>query len=133
MMILVSMLAKTGFFQYLAIRTAKRSRGNPWRLLVTLGAITALLSMFLPNVTTVVLIAPVSILIAEILGNFAGAISDFRGFAGKHGRRCHSGRRPDQYSYRVCRRFEFQRFPGSPRPDRFGVLGSSHVADALSL
>jgi Na+/H+ antiporter NhaD/arsenite permease-like protein len=67
-MILVSMLSKTGFFQFLAIFTAKRSKGNPWLLLLTLGAIITVLSMFLPNVTTIVLIAPVSILIAEILG-----------------------------------------------------------------
>lgn len=68
MMILVSLLGDTGFFQYLAILTAKRSKGNPWLLLLTLGAIITVLSMFLPNVTTIVLIAPVSILIAEILG-----------------------------------------------------------------
>ncbi len=68
MMILVGLLSKTGFFQYLAIYTAKRSHGNPWLLLLTLGAIITVLSMFLPNVTTIVLIAPVAILIAEILG-----------------------------------------------------------------
>jgi len=68
MMVLVSMLAATGFFQYLAILTAKRSKGDPWRLLLILGGITTITSMFLDNVTTLVLIAPVSILIAEILG-----------------------------------------------------------------
>lgn len=68
MMILVSMLGNTGFFQYLAIFTAKRSKGSPWRLLVILGVIITVLSMFLPNVTTIILIAPVAILIAEILG-----------------------------------------------------------------
>lgn len=68
MMILVALLAQTGFFQYLATITAKRSQGNPWRLLLILGAITTVLSMFLDNVTTIVLIAPVTILIAEILG-----------------------------------------------------------------
>src|SRR3990172_5272719 len=68
MIVLVGMLAHTGFFQYLAIFMAKRSQGNPWRLLLILGSITTVLSMFLDNVTTIVLIAPVSILIAEILG-----------------------------------------------------------------
>lgn len=68
MMILVGMLAETGFFQFMAIYTAKRSKGNQWRLLVILGAITTVLSMILDNVTTLVLIAPVSILIAEIMG-----------------------------------------------------------------
>ena len=68
MMILVHLLGKTGFFQYLAILMAKRSGGNPWLLLVVLSVSTAVLSMLLDNVTTVVLIAPVTILIAEIVG-----------------------------------------------------------------
>jgi Na+/H+ antiporter NhaD/arsenite permease-like protein len=68
MMILVRMMEETGLFQYLAILTGKRSGGNPWFLLVALGATTSLLSMVLDNVTTVILIAPVTILIAEILG-----------------------------------------------------------------
>ena len=68
MMILVSMLSRTGFFEYLAILTAKKSKGNPWYLLLILGTITTVLSMFLDNVTTIVIIAPVTVLIAEILG-----------------------------------------------------------------
>jgi Na+/H+ antiporter NhaD/arsenite permease-like protein len=62
------MLAKTGFFQYLATVMAKRSQGKPWRLLLILGVVTTVLSMLLDNVTTIVLIAPITILIAEILG-----------------------------------------------------------------
>src|ERR671922_781622 len=68
MMILVSMLEPTGFFQYLAVWAARASKGKPVRLFVLLGSITTVLSMFLDNVTTVVLIAPVTILICEILG-----------------------------------------------------------------
>ncbi len=68
MMILVSLLEPTGFFQYLAILAGRLSKGRPVRLLVLLSTITTLLSMFLDNVTTVVLIAPVTILICEILG-----------------------------------------------------------------
>jgi Na+/H+ antiporter NhaD/arsenite permease-like protein len=68
MMILVALLEPTGFFQYLAVWAAHMSKGRSVRLLVFLGAITSLLSMFLPNVTTVVLIAPVTIMICEILG-----------------------------------------------------------------
>jgi len=68
MMILVRLLEVTGFFQYVAILTGKRSRGEPWLLLVILGITTTLLSMLLDNVTTVVLIVPVTILITEILG-----------------------------------------------------------------
>ena len=68
MMILVAMLEPTGFFQYLAVLAARSSKGNPTRLFILLAAITTILSMFLDNVTTVVLIAPVTLLICEILG-----------------------------------------------------------------
>jgi len=68
MMILVAMLEPTGFFQYLAVLAARASKGQPFRLFVLLGIITTILSMLLDNVTTLVLIAPVTILISEILG-----------------------------------------------------------------
>jgi Na+/H+ antiporter NhaD/arsenite permease-like protein len=68
MMILVAMLEPTGFFQYLAVWAARVSKGKPVLLFILLGSITTVLSMFLDNVTTVVLIAPVTILICEILG-----------------------------------------------------------------
>jgi len=68
MMILVSLLEPTGFFQYLAVQAARFSKGSPLRLLILLGTVTTVLSMFLDNVTTIVLIAPVTILISEILG-----------------------------------------------------------------
>ena len=68
MMILVAMLEPTGFFQYVAVWAARTSHGKPLRLFVLLGSVTTILSMFLDNVTTVVLIAPVTILICEILG-----------------------------------------------------------------
>ncbi len=68
MMLLVALLEPTGFFQYLAIWGGKLSRGQPVRLLIMLGAVTSIVSMFLDNVTTIVLIAPVTILICEILG-----------------------------------------------------------------
>lgn len=68
MMIIVSMLQKTGFFEYLAIITAKKTKGDPWLLVVMLGTITTVLSTMIDNVTTIVLIAPVTIIIAELLG-----------------------------------------------------------------
>jgi Na+/H+ antiporter NhaD/arsenite permease-like protein len=68
MMILVAMLEPTGFFEYLAVLAARSSKGKPTHLFVLLGVITTVLSMFLPNVTTIVLIAPITILISEILG-----------------------------------------------------------------
>ena len=68
MMLLVVLLQQTGFFEYLAIMAGRWSGGNPVRLFILLGTITTVLSMFLDNVTTVVLIAPVTILICELLG-----------------------------------------------------------------
>ena len=68
MMLLVALLEPSGVFQYLAVWAGRVSRGRPVWLLFLLGTITAALSMVLNNVTTVVLIAPVSILICEILG-----------------------------------------------------------------
>jgi Na+/H+ antiporter NhaD/arsenite permease-like protein len=68
MMLLVALLQPTGFFEYLATLTGRWSRGNPLYLMILLGIVTTLLSMFLDNVTTIVLIGPVTILICEILG-----------------------------------------------------------------
>ena len=68
MMILVALLEPTGLFEYIAIKAAQVSKGKPGKLLVLLGLITTVFSMFLDNVTTVILIAPVTILICELLG-----------------------------------------------------------------
>lgn len=68
MMILVQLLEQTGFFQYVAIWAGKRTGGSPLLLFLVLGTLTTVLSMVLDNVTTIVLIAPVTILIAELLG-----------------------------------------------------------------
>ena len=68
MMITVRLLEQTGFFPYVAILVSKRTSGNPWLLFLGLGTLTTVLSMFLDNVTTIILIVPVTILIAEVLG-----------------------------------------------------------------
>lgn len=68
MMTLVALLQPTGFFQYIATLVARSSRGKPVLLLILLGTVTTVLSMLLDNVTTVVIIAPVAVLIGEILG-----------------------------------------------------------------
>ena len=67
MMTLVALLQPTGFFEYLATLVGRWSKGNPFLLLIMLGTVTTVLSMLLDNVTTVVIIAPVAILIGEIL------------------------------------------------------------------
>ena len=68
MMIIASVLKRTGFFTYIAISLAKLSRGKPWLLMVLLGVSTAFLSMLVDNVTTIVIIVPISILVCDILG-----------------------------------------------------------------
>lgn len=68
MMIVVSVLRRTGVFEYIAIWCAKRSRGRPYRLMVMLTVLTAVASAFLDNVTTVLLFAPVTLLVCERLG-----------------------------------------------------------------
>jgi Na+/H+ antiporter NhaD/arsenite permease-like protein len=67
MMIIVGVLRQTGAFEYIAIWAAKRAKGSPLRVLVLLVLITALASAALDNVTTVLLIAPVTLLVCERL------------------------------------------------------------------
>ncbi len=67
MMILVGIINTTGVFQYLAVRAAKLAKGQPVRILIMLSLLTAVLSAFLDNVTTVLLIVPVTFSITNIL------------------------------------------------------------------
>lgn len=67
MMAVVGLLRGTGFFQYVAIRAAKLARGNPTVLFLSLGTATAVASMFLDNVTTLLTVVPVTISVAEVL------------------------------------------------------------------
>jgi Na+/H+ antiporter NhaD/arsenite permease-like protein len=63
MMIIVGILRQTGLFEFLAIWAAKKARGRPYAIMVMLVVITAVLSAFLDNVTTVLLVAPVTLLV----------------------------------------------------------------------
>ena len=67
MMVIVAITRKSGVFQYLAIWAAKKADARPWGILLMLAAVTALLSALLDNVTTVLLIVPVTLLITEEL------------------------------------------------------------------
>jgi Na+/H+ antiporter NhaD/arsenite permease-like protein len=67
MMILVGITSKSGFFQYMAIKAAKLSHGRPIRILVMLSSLTGILSAFLDNVTTVLLVVPVTFSITRML------------------------------------------------------------------
>ena len=67
MMIIVGITSESGVFQYLAIRSAKVVKADPWGILVMLMFVTAILSALLDNVTTVLLIAPITLLITDTL------------------------------------------------------------------
>ena len=67
MMIIVSVLRQTGVFEYIAIWAAKRANGSPLRIMILLVLVTAVASALLDNVTTVLLIAPVTLLVCDRL------------------------------------------------------------------
>ncbi|MBP6682973.1 MAG: ArsB/NhaD family transporter [Halioglobus sp.] len=67
MMILVGITQRTGIFQFVAVWTVKKSKANPQAILVALATVTAAFSAFFDNVTTVLLIVPVTLLIVEKL------------------------------------------------------------------
>jgi Na+/H+ antiporter NhaD/arsenite permease-like protein len=68
MMVIVSVVKQSGLFEYLAIRAAKVAGGRPYRVLVLLVLLTALASALLDNVTTVLLMAPVTLLVCTTIG-----------------------------------------------------------------
>ncbi|HSA98183.1 MAG TPA: SLC13 family permease, partial [Candidatus Nitrosotenuis sp.] len=68
MMIIVAILAETGIFQYMGIKMSKAAKGSMWKLLVLMSVFTAVSSMFIDNVTTILLMAPVTFSIFRILG-----------------------------------------------------------------
>lgn len=68
MMIFVSVAKNSGLFEYIAIWTAKKTKGDPWKIMIYFVIITAVLSAVLDNVTTVLLVGPMTIVITQILG-----------------------------------------------------------------
>jgi Na+/H+ antiporter NhaD/arsenite permease-like protein len=67
MMVVVAISRRSGMFQYVAVWSAKKVKADPWGILVMLSVVTAVFSALLDNVTTVLLIAPVTLLITEEL------------------------------------------------------------------
>jgi len=68
MMIIANVMAKTGIFQWIAVEAVRRAEGQPYRLLLLTSVITAVVSAFLDNVTTVVLLTPITFFVAQRLG-----------------------------------------------------------------
>jgi Na+/H+ antiporter NhaD/arsenite permease-like protein len=67
MMIIVGLTEPTGVFTYVALRVAQLSRGNPVALLFLLAGVTGLLSAFLDNLTAILLVVPITLLLADLL------------------------------------------------------------------
>ncbi|MBN1292988.1 MAG: ArsB/NhaD family transporter [Candidatus Latescibacteria bacterium] len=68
LMILANVTKETGLFLYFAIKLAKIARGDPLRILLLLAVLTAVTSAFIDNVTTIIMYAPIAVLIAVELG-----------------------------------------------------------------
>lgn len=66
MMIMVAILAESGVFQWVGIKASKASRGNLWKLMLMLCTFTAVTSMFIDNVTTILLMVPVTVAVFRI-------------------------------------------------------------------
>ncbi len=87
MMIFVGVVRKSGVFEYVAIKAAKLAKGDPWRIMMAFIVITAFFSAMLDNVTTVLLIAPMTLTITNILNvGKSGAVPDNPGTGVKHRR-----------------------------------------------
>ena len=67
MMMIVAVVKDTGFFQYLAVKSAKLVKGDPWKIMLLFAVITAMSSALLDNVTTVLLLTPMTIVICNNL------------------------------------------------------------------
>ena len=67
MMVIVSITRRTGVFEYMAIKSAKIAKGDPWKIIVLFSIITAVASALLDNVTTILLIVPVTLVITDTL------------------------------------------------------------------
>ena len=92
MMVIANVMARTGVFQWVAIRAIRLARGDPWRILVVLCVLTGVASAFLNNVTVVILVGPITLyaaaaagvspvpyLIAEILASNVGGTATLIG------------------------------------------------------
>ncbi|MDY3980995.1 ArsB/NhaD family transporter [Paraeggerthella sp.] len=67
MMLFVSVMKLSGVFEYLAIKSARIARGDPWKIMLLFVLLTAVLSAFLDNVTTVLLIGPMTLTVCRLL------------------------------------------------------------------
>ena len=150
MMVIVAITRQSGIFQYLAIWSAKKVNANPWGILVMISLVTATTSAFLDNVTTVLLVVPVTLLITEELKVKPYPLPVCDDLRVQHRRHRHPDRRSAQHHDRLRHRPDLQRFRlrpdaghsrhhgGHAPPDLFhlgpasaGHAGGSPAGDAI--
>ena len=118
MMMIVSILRQTGVFEYAAIWAVKRANGSPLRIMILLMLVMALASALLPNVVSVLLIAPVTLLVCDATGDQPRTDADSRGVRVQYRRRSDAGRRSTEHHHRRPQRPVVQRISGEHGPDR---------------
>ncbi|MDO5117095.1 MAG: ArsB/NhaD family transporter [Eggerthellaceae bacterium] len=67
MMLFVAVVKLSGMFEFVAIKSAKICKGNPWKIMIAFCIITAVFSAFLDNVTTILLMGPMTIMLCRML------------------------------------------------------------------
>ena len=112
MMLFVAIVKNSGIFEYIAIKAAKIAKGRPWPLMLLLCIITAVLSGFLDNVTTVLLIGPMTLAITNMLKTSAAALCQRHGAGGAYGDRRLPQRGHDHHSQPPVRGGRDLRHPG---------------------
>jgi Na+/H+ antiporter NhaD/arsenite permease-like protein len=135
MMIVVGVMKQTGLFEYLAIWSAKRAKGQPYRIMVALVVLTAVASAFLDNVTTVLLVAPVTILICERLELPPAPYLIALALASNIGGTATLIGDPPQHHHRQPGRPHLPGLPDQPSPPGGGAVGrlDRHVPGVVPL
>ena len=131
MMIFVGVLKKTGMFQFLAYKAYALARGNVFVLSFILQVITAVTSAFLDNVTTMLLMIPVTIEIAVTLKINPLTLLIPEVFASNVGRHRHPDRRPAQHPHRLLCRVDLRPVCRQPDPGLHDLPGG--VVPVVSL
>ena len=131
MMIIVGVLRQTGVFEYIAIWAAKRANGSPLRIMILLVLVTAFASALLDNVTTVLLIAPVTLLVCERLAINPVPFLIAEVSRIEHRRRVYPRRRSPEHHHRQPGGAVIQRLPDSHDPHRGHRHGGVHRDAAI--
>ena len=97
MMLFVSVVKLSGLFEYLAVKCARVAKGDPWRIMILFVLLTAVLSAFLDNVTTVLLIGPYDHHGVQAARREPHSVLPHRDPRVQHRRHRHADRRPSQH------------------------------------